>query len=50
MEIKNMPASVVWGEYTTKSQFDTLLAGRLGSNDRYGPRLHCALPLEANPG
>lgn len=25
MEIKNMPASVVWGEYTTRSQFDTLL-------------------------
>ena len=27
MEIKNMPASVVWGEYCTKSQFDTLMVG-----------------------
>jgi peptide/nickel transport system substrate-binding protein len=27
MEIKNMPASVVWGEYTVKSHFDTLMVG-----------------------
>ena len=27
MEIKNMPASVVWGEYTVKSHFDTLFGG-----------------------
>lgn len=27
MRVKNMPASVVWGEYTTKSQFDTLMVG-----------------------
>jgi peptide/nickel transport system substrate-binding protein len=25
MQIKNMPASVVWGDYTVKSQFDTLM-------------------------
>jgi peptide/nickel transport system substrate-binding protein len=25
MSIKNMPASVVWGDYTIKSQFDTLI-------------------------
>ncbi len=25
MTIKNMPASVVWGDYTVKSQFDTLM-------------------------
>lgn len=25
MAIKNMPASVVWGDYTVKSQFDTLM-------------------------
>ena len=27
MQIKNFPASVVWGEYTVKSQFDTLMVG-----------------------
>ena len=27
MTIKNMPASVVWGDYTVKSQFDTLMVG-----------------------
>ncbi len=27
MGIRNMPASVVWGDYTVKSQFDTLMVG-----------------------
>ena len=27
MTIKNMPASVVWGDYTVKSEFDTLMVG-----------------------
>jgi peptide/nickel transport system substrate-binding protein len=27
MTIKNMPASVVWGDYTVKSLFDTLMVG-----------------------
>ena len=27
MEIRNFPGSVVWGEYTRKSQFDTLMVG-----------------------
>jgi peptide/nickel transport system substrate-binding protein len=27
MTIRNMPGSVVWGEYTVKSQFDTLMVG-----------------------
>ena len=27
MTIKNMPASVVWGDYTVQSQFDTLMVG-----------------------
>ena len=43
MEIKNMPASVVWGEYTTKSQFDTLLvawAPLVGLDPDYTARAH----------
>ena len=27
MTIRNMPGSVVWGEYTVNSQFDTLMVG-----------------------
>ncbi len=27
MTIRNMPASVVWGDYTVKSEFDTLMVG-----------------------
>ncbi len=43
MEIKNMPASVVWGEYTTKSQFDTLMVGwepTVGMDPDYTARAH----------
>lgn len=43
MEIKNMPGSVVWGEYTTKSQFDTLLvawAPIVGMDPDYTARCH----------
>ena len=43
MEIKNMPASVVWGEYTTKSQFDTLMVGwepTVGMDPDYAARCH----------
>jgi peptide/nickel transport system substrate-binding protein len=43
MEIKNMPASVVWGEYTTKSQFDTLVVGwepTVGMDPDYTARCH----------
>ncbi len=43
MEIKNMPASVVWGEYTTKSQFDTLLVSwepTVGMDPDYTARAH----------
>jgi peptide/nickel transport system substrate-binding protein len=43
MEIKNMPASVVWGEYTTQSQFDTLMVGwepTVGMDPDYTARCH----------
>ena len=30
MQINNMPAAVMWGEYYVKSKFDTLLVGRAG--------------------
>lgn len=43
MEIKNMPGSVVWGEYTTKSQFDTLLVAwepPVGMDPDYSSRCH----------
>jgi peptide/nickel transport system substrate-binding protein len=43
MEIKNMPASVVWGEYTTKSQFDTELVSwepTVGMDPDYTARAH----------
>ncbi len=46
MEIKNMPGSVVWGEYTTKSQFDTLLvawAPTVGMDPDYSARCHSKL-------
>ena len=38
-----MPASVVWGEYTTKSQFDTLLVAwepTVGMDPDYAARAH----------
>jgi len=43
MEIRNMPGSVVWGEYTTKSQFDTLLVAwepPVGMDPDYSSRCH----------
>lgn len=43
MQIKNMPASVVWGEYTTKSQYDTLLVAwepTVGMDPDYTARAH----------
>ncbi len=43
MEIKNMPASVVWGEYTTKSQYDTELVAwepTVGMDPDYTARAH----------
>jgi peptide/nickel transport system substrate-binding protein len=43
MEIKNMPASVVWGEYTTQSEFDTLLVAwepTVGMDPDYTARCH----------
>ena len=46
MEIKNMPGSVVWGEYTTKSKFDTLLvawAPIVGMDPDYSARCHSKL-------
>ncbi|MDX3924618.1 MAG: peptide ABC transporter substrate-binding protein [Shinella sp.] len=43
MEINNMPGSVVWGEYLTKSQFDTLLVAwepPVGMDPDYTARAH----------
>ncbi len=43
MEIKNMPASVVWGEFTTKSQYDTELVSwepTVGMDPDYTARAH----------
>jgi len=43
MEINNMPASVVWGDYTTNSQFDTLMVGwepTVGMDPDYAARCH----------
>jgi peptide/nickel transport system substrate-binding protein len=54
MEIKNMPASVVWGEYTTKSQFDTLLVGwdpTVGMDPDYTARCHSKqIPVKDGAG
>jgi hypothetical protein len=54
MEIKNMPASVVWGEYTTKSQFDTLLVGwnpTIGMDPDYTARCHSKqIPVKDGAG
>jgi peptide/nickel transport system substrate-binding protein len=54
MEIKNMPASVVWGEYTTKSQFDTLLVAwepTVGMDPDYTARCHSAqIPVKDGVG
>ena len=43
MEINNMPASVVWGDYTTNSKFDTLMVGwepTVGMDPDYAARCH----------
>ena len=43
MEIRNFPASVVWGEFTTKSQFDTELVSwepTVGMDPDYTARAH----------
>lgn len=43
MEINNMPGSVVWGEFLTKSQFDTLLVAwepPVGMDPDYTSRAH----------
>ncbi len=54
MEIKNMPASVVWGEYTTKSQFDTLLVAwepTVGMDPDYTARCHSKqIPVKSGVG
>jgi len=54
MEIRNMPASVVWGEYTTRSQFDTLLVGwdpTVGLDPDYTARAHSKMiPLKHRQG
>ncbi len=46
MTIKNMPASVVWGDYTVKSQFDTLMVAwdpLLYPDPDYTDRIHSKL-------
>jgi peptide/nickel transport system substrate-binding protein len=54
MEIRNMPASVVWGEYTTKSQFDTLLVSwepTVGMDPDYTARAHSKqIPVKTGTG
>lgn len=54
MEIKNMPASVVWGEYTIKSQYDTLLVAwepTVGMDPDYTARCHSKfIPAKTGTG
>lgn len=54
MEIRNMPASVVWGEYTTQSQFDTLLVSwdpTVGLDPDYTARCHSKMiPVKYRKG
>lgn len=54
MEIRNMPASVVWGEYTTQSRFDTLLVAwdpTLGLDPDYTARAHSRMiPVKYRQG
>ena len=54
MEIRNMPASVVWGEYTTKSEFDTLMVAWgliMGMDPDYTDRCHSKLiPAKTGKG
>jgi peptide/nickel transport system substrate-binding protein len=54
LQIKNSPASVVWGEYTTKSEFDTLMVGwepLLFPDPDYTARLHSKqIPVKTGTG
>lgn len=54
MTIKNMPASVVWGDYTIKSQFDTLMVAwdaLLYPDPDYGDRIRStAIPAKGGNG
>ena len=54
MTIKNMPASVVWGDYTVKSEFDTLMVGwdpLLFPDPDYTDRIHSKLiPAKGGTG
>jgi peptide/nickel transport system substrate-binding protein len=54
MTIKNMPASVVWGDYTVKSEFDTLMVGwdaLLYPDPDYTDRIHSKrIPAKGGSG
>ena len=54
MTIKNMPASVVWGDYTVKSQYDTLMVGwdaLLYPDPDYGDRIKSdSIPAQGGSG
>lgn len=54
MEIRNMPASVVWGEFTTQSRFDTLLVAwdpTVGLDPDYTARVHSRMiPVQHRQG
>jgi peptide/nickel transport system substrate-binding protein len=54
MQINNMPAAVVWGEYYVKSQFDTLLVGvqaTIGDDPDCLNRIHSKyIPAESGSG
>ena len=54
MTIKNMPASVVWGEYTVNSEYDTLMVGwdaLLYPDPDYGDRINSnSIPVKSGNG
>ena len=54
MSIRNMPASVVWGDYTVKSQFDTLMVAwdpLLYPDPDYTDRIHSKMiPAKGGSG
>jgi peptide/nickel transport system substrate-binding protein len=54
MTIKNSPASVVWGDYTIKSEFDTLMVGwdaLLYPDPDYGDRIRStSIPAKGGSG
>jgi peptide/nickel transport system substrate-binding protein len=54
MTIKNMPASVVWGDYCVKSEYDTLMVGwdaLLYPDPDYGDRIKSnAIPAKGGNG